>query len=133
MGMQDIQIGQSASLSKSFSSEDVVCFSSLSRDTNELHLNEEYAKTTIFHQRIVHGFLGGSLISAVIGTLLPGKGAIYLHQDMDFKKPIYHGELITAVVTVVDAKYEKGIYYLRTECINQEGEVKITGNAVVKY
>lgn len=128
-----IQIGQSASLSKSFSSEDVFLFASLSKDTNELHLNEDYAKTTVFRKRIVHGFLGGSLISAVIGTILPGKGAIYLHQDMDFKKPIYLDEMITAIVTVVDAKYEKGIYYLRTECKNQEGEVKILGNAVIKF
>lgn len=129
----NIVIGQTASLTKSFSSSDVVLFSSLSLDTNEIHLNEEYAKKSIFHQRIVHGFLAGSLISAVIGTILPGKGAIYLHQDMDFKKPIYLNEEITAIVTVLDAKYEKGIYYLGTVCRNQDGEVKITGNAIIKY
>ena len=89
--------------------------------------------TCIFKQRIVHGFLSGSLISAVIGTILPGKGAIYLHQDMDFKKPVYIGEEITAVVEVERLKEEKRICYLQTRCENREGEVKISGSAIVKY
>ena len=105
----------------------------MSLDKNEIHLNEEYAKNSIFKQRIVHGFLSGSLISAVIGTILPGKGAIYLHQDMDFKKPVYIGELITAVVKVDNLKEEKHICYLQTQCVNKDGEIKISGKAIVKY
>lgn len=126
-------IGQTASLSKAFSSEEVLLFSKLSMDTNEVHTDEEYAKNTIFKQRIVHGFLSGSLISAVIGTVLPGKGAIYLHQDMDFKKPIYLDEKITAKVTIERINEEKHIYYLKTQCFNTQGEIKIEGNAIIKY
>lgn len=129
----ELKVGQTASLSKAFTEQEVTLFAELSLDKNELHINEEYAKSTVFKQRIVHGFLSGSLISAVIGTILPGKGAIYLHQDMDFKKPVYIGEEITAVVTVANIKEEKHIYYLHTQCINSNGEVKIDGNAVVKY
>lgn len=126
-------VGQTASLSKAFTSEEVLAFSKISMDSNEIHVNEEYAKGTIFKQRIVHGFLSGSLISAVIGTVLPGKGAIYLHQDMDFKKPIYLDEEITAKVTVERINEEKHIYYLKTQCFNKIGELKIDGNAIIKY
>ena len=128
-----IFIGQTASISKTFSSEDVYAFSDLSMDTNPLHLDENYAKSTIFGRRIVHGFLSGSLISAVIGTILPGEGAIYLHQDMDFKKPVYLDEKITATVTVVRKNEEKHIFYLDTKCANDDGEVKIEGTAIIKY
>lgn len=129
----DLTIGQTASLTKAFTEKDVELFAELSLDKNELHINDEYAKESIFKQRIVHGFLSGSLISAVIGTILPGKGAIYLHQDMDFKKPVYIGEEITAVVEVERLKEEKRICYLQTRCENREGEVKISGSAIVKY
>lgn len=129
----DLTIGQTASLTKAFTEKDVESFAELSLDKNELHINDEYAKESIFKQRIVHGFLSGSLISAVIGTILPGKGAIYLHQDMDFKKPVYIGEEITAVVEVEHLKEEKRICYLQTRCENREGEVKISGSAIVKY
>lgn len=125
--------GDIAKISKSFTEEDVLMFSKLSLDTNEIHLDENYASNTIFKKRIVHGFLVGSLISAVIGTILPGKGAIYLHQDMDFKKPVFLNELITAVVTVVDVKEDKGIYFLSTRCVNERGEIVIDGSAVIKY
>ena len=128
-----LYIGQTASLSKAFTSEEVLLFSELSLDKNDIHLNDEYAQKTIFKKRIVHGFLSGSLISAVIGTLLPGKGAIYLHQDMDFKKPVYHNEEITAKVIVERINEEKHIYYLKTQCYNNQGEIKIDGNAIIKY
>lgn len=128
-----IQKGQTSSLTKSFSAEEVELFARLSMDTNKIHLDDYYAEKSIFHQRIVHGFLSGSLISAVIGTLLPGEGAIYLHQDMDFRNPVYLDEEITAVVTVDRVNEDKHICYLKTVCVNKNGEVKIEGKAVVKF
>lgn len=130
--MKEFFIGQTASISKAFSAKDVETFSSLSLDTNEVHLDEEYAKTTLFRRRIVHGFLSGSLISAIIGTILPGRGAIYLHQEMDFVKPVYINDLITATVVVKDFRQDKRILLLETQCVNSRGEVVIKGNAVVK-
>ena len=89
--------------------------------------NSDLKKTLTVFDLIVLG------ISAVIGTLLPGKGAIYLHQDMDFKKPVYYDEVITAKVTIERINEEKHIYYLKTQCFNNQGEIKIDGNAIIKY
>lgn len=131
--IKQLNVGDSAQITKKFSSNDVELFAELSLDKNEIHLNEQYAAATMFKTRIVHGFLAGSLISAVIGTILPGRGSIYLHQDMDFKKPVYIDEMITAIVTITEIKSEKNIYYLNTECVNEDGEIKIQGNAIIKY
>lgn len=132
MKIEDFYIGQTASLKKTFSSEEVKAFAELSLDRNPIHLDEIYAEQTIFGSRIVHGFLVGSLISAVFGTQLPGEGAIYLHQEMNFRKPVYHGEEITATVTVTNIRKEKSILYFDTKCENGRGEIVIDGNAVLK-
>lgn len=132
MKIEDFYIGQTASLKKTFSSEEVKAFAELSLDRNPIHLDEIYAEQTIFGSRIVHGFLVGSLISAVFGTQLPGEGAIYLHQEMNFRKPVYHGEEITVTVTVTNIRKEKSILYFDTKCENGRGEIVIDGNAVLK-
>lgn len=131
--MSDFFVGQSASMSKQFSQEEVDVFSKMSLDINPIHLNEAYAAKTLFGRRIIHGFLSGSLISAVIGNILPGEGAIYLHQDMDFRKPAYTDDVLTATVTVERINPEKHILYLNTVCTNEKKEVVIEGSAVVKY
>ncbi len=132
MNIENYTIGQSASLSKIFDTEEVKAFSELSLDRNPIHLDPEYAKKSIFGQRIVHGFLVGSLISAVFGTVLPGEGAIYLHQEMNFRKPVYHGERITASVVITDIRKDKAILYFDTKCENDRGEVVIDGKAILK-
>ena len=131
--MSDFFVGQSASMSKQFSQEEVDAFSRMSLDINPIHLDEAYAAKTLFGRRIIHGFLSGSLISAVIGNILPGEGAIYLHQDMDFRKPAYTDDVLTATVTVERINPEKHILYLNTVCTNEKEEVVIEGSAVVKY
>lgn len=132
MKIEEFYVGQSASLKKVFSSDDVKVFAELSLDKNPIHLDETYAKQSLFGKRIVHGFFVGSLISAVFGTVLPGEGAIYLHQEMNFRKPVYHGEEIKATVTVTNIKKEKSILYFDTKCENERGEIVIDGNAVLK-
>jgi acyl dehydratase len=132
MRIEEFYVGQSASLKKVFSSDDVKAFAELSLDRNPIHLDEAYAEQSLFGKRIVHGFFVGSLISAVFGTVLPGEGAIYLHQEMNFRKPVYHGEEITATVTVTNIKKEKSILYFDTKCENERGEIVIDGNAVLK-
>ena len=132
MRIEEFYVGQSASLKKVFSSDDVKAFAELSLDRNPIHLDEVYAEQSLFGKRIVHGFFVGSLISAVFGTVLPGEGAIYLHQEMNFRKPVYHGEEITATVTVTNIKKEKSILYFDTKCENGQGEIVIDGNAVLK-
>lgn len=132
MKIDSFYIGQAASLKKVFNTEDVIAFSELSLDKNPIHLNESYAEQSRFGKRIVHGFLVGSLISAVFGTLLPGEGAIYLHQEMNFRKPVYHGDEITATVTITEVKKEKSILCFDTRCENDRGEIVIEGKAVLK-
>lgn len=130
--MNKYQIGESASLEKIFTDEDVRLFASISLDKNPVHLSDDYAANTIFKGRIVHGFLTGSLISAIIGTILPGEGTIYLNQTMNFRKPVRIGEKIKATVEVVGIKEEKSILTLNTYCENERGEIVIEGSAVVK-
>ena len=132
MRIDELYIGQSCSLSKSFSLEDVKAFACLSQDNNPVHLDQEYAENSVFHNRIVHGFLSGSLFSAIIGTQLPGYGSIYLGQTLNFKKPVYHDQLITATVTVIDIRKDKPIVKLSTVCKNEHDEVVIDGEAIVK-
>lgn len=132
MRFEDIKVGDTASTTKQFSSDDVLAFAGLSTDFNPVHVNEDYAKQSIFGQRIVHGFLVGSLISATIASKLPGEGSIYLHQDMDFSKPVYLNDTITASVVVVGLRLEKHIVTLETICRNQRDEVVIKGSAVIK-
>lgn len=131
--MIELKIGQEASISKSFSDKDVELFSKLSLDNNPVHLEDNFAAQTIFKKRIVHGYLYGSLISAVIGTQLPGPGSIYLHQEMNFKKPVYLDETVTATVKVTDINHEKSIIYLETVCVkNDDKQIVLEGKAIIK-
>lgn len=132
MRIEDFYIGQSASLKKVFDSDEVLAFAELSLDRNPIHIDENYAEHGLFGKRIVHGFLVGSLISAVFGTKLPGEGAVYLHQEMNFRKPVFHGDEITATVTVTNVRKDKSILYFDTKCENDRGDVVIDGKAVLK-
>ncbi len=135
MSIHEISIGQTASLDKQFQGEDVVSFAGLSSDFNPVHLDAEYATNTIFQHPIVHGFLVGSLISAVLGTQLPGPGSIYLGQNMKFLKPVFYGDLVRATVTVKAINLEKRIVTLDTVCARLvEGELipVISGEAIIK-
>ena len=132
MNIDDFYIGQTASLKKVFKSDEVMAFADLSLDKNPIHIDENYAEHGRFGKRIVHGFLVGSLISAVFGTKLPGEGAIYLHQEMNFRKPVFHGDEITATVKVTHIRKDKSIVYFDTKCENDNGEVVIDGKAILK-
>ena len=124
-----LKLGDHASLSKTITPDDVNEFARITLDTNPLHLDEEFAKQTRFGGLIVHGMLGASLISAVIGTELGGP--IYLGQTLKFLKPIRIGETITATAEVVAVREDKNIVTLRTSVTNEEGAIVIVGEASV--
>lgn len=132
MRFEDLYLGLSYSMTKSFSSEEVEQFARISGDNNMLHVNKEYAENSMFHGCIVHGFLTGSLFSAIIGTKMPGPGSVYLGQNMNFKRPVYHGQKVTATVTVTEIRKDKPIVRLSTVCVNESGETVIDGEAIVK-
>lgn len=130
--MDNLYIGKESKISKVFSAQDVESFASLSCDINPVHLDEEYAKQTFFRKRIVHGFLYGSLISAIIGSKMPGHGSIYMHQEMNFKRPVYINEKVTAKVIITEIKPEKSLVFLDTFCYNDKNEIVIEGKAIIK-
>jgi len=123
--------GDTAALSRQITDADIRAFAALSGDFNPVHLDDEFARTTRFGRRIAHGMLGASLISTVLGTKLPGQGAIYLNQTLQFLAPIFPGDTVTAKVSVVKVKEGKPIVTLETVCENQRGETLIRGEAVV--
>ena len=124
-----MKIGKKASITKKITQEDIINYSKISLDDNPLHLNEEYAKNSIFKKRIAHGMIAAGLISAVLGTKLPGKGSIYLEQNLKFLKPVYINDDITATVEI--KKIENKIVTLETFCINQEGKIILKGEAKI--
>lgn len=124
-------IGDQASLRKNITDQEVQQFAALTGDHNPLHLDDSFARQTRFGRRIAHGMLGASLISAVIGTMLPGPGSIYLSQTLQFLKPVFIGDTLVAQVKVVKIREDKPIVTLETVCYNQNGEIVITGEAVV--
>ncbi len=128
-----LELEASASLSKTISNEDILSFAQLSGDVNPVHLDEDYAAKTRFKGRIAHGMLSAGLISAVLGTRLPGPGAVYLSQTLKFRAPVSIGDEITAKATVVAQREGKPIYTLETLCYNQHGDIVLEGEAVILY
>jgi 3-hydroxybutyryl-CoA dehydratase len=126
-------LGMEATLSRTITEEDIHLFAEVSGDHNPIHMNAEYAERTLFGKRIAHGFLIGSLISAVLGNDLPGPGSIYLGQTLKFLAPIHIGDTVTVTVKVVAVREDKRIVTLHTNCSNQHGTLVLSGEATVKY
>ncbi len=133
MTFQDLQLGQRASVQKTFTAADVTAFAGISLDVNPIHMSDGYAAQTPFGKRIVHGLLTAGLISAVLANKLPGPGTVYLGQELRFTAPVYLGDDITAQVEVAELREDKKIVKLSTTCYNQDGTVVITGMATVKF
>ena len=129
--IDQLEVGQKASFTKTVTEADVYNFAEVTGDFNPAHMNEEYAKNTAFKTRIAHGMLSAGFISAVLGTQLPGPGTIYLNQDLRFTKPVHFGDTITATITVEELVKEKNRAILKTVCTNQDGDVVVEGVAKV--
>lgn len=127
---EDLFLGQNASFGKTVTETDIIMFAGISGDTNPLHMNEEYAKTTLFKGRIAHGLLSAGFISAVLGTHLPGPGAVYLKQSFAFKAPVRIGDTVVAKVTVKELFPEKKRALFETIC-TVNGETVIDGDALI--
>ncbi len=127
----EIEINDSASFTKTITEADVVNYAGISGDFNPAHLNDVEAKKGLFGARIAHGMLSAGLISTVLGTDLPGKGTIYMGQELRFVKPVFLGDTVTATVTVIEKNIEKNRLKLETVCTNQNGDKVITGFAMV--
>lgn len=128
--MDQLTIGQSASLTKTFTEGDVFVFAGFTGDMNPVHIDEAFARTTKFGRRIVHGPYVFTMIGSVLGQQLPGGGSVYVSQTLKFKAPVYIGDTITCTLTVTDKNVERNRLTLSTILTNQDGTVVIEGEAV---
>jgi len=127
----EITVGESANLKRILTQKDIELFAVMSGDVNPAHVDAEYAKNDMFHKIIAQGMWGASLLSTVLGTELPGPGTIYLDQTLKFEHPVTLGDAITVTLTVVNKKPEKNIVTLDCKCVNQQGQIVISGLATV--
>lgn len=128
----ELAVGDSASLTHTVTQRDIDLFAVATGDVNPAHVDPEYAASGIFHHVVIQGMWGGGLISAVLGTRLPGAGTIYLAQDLRFTRPVGIGDTVTATVTVREKSPAKGDVMLDCVCTNQTGAKVITGTATVR-
>jgi len=126
-----LEVGDSSEFSKTISEADVYMYAGISGDLNPAHINEVYAQGTFFKNRIAHGMLSASFISAVIGMQLPGPGTIYMSQTLEFLAPVRIGDTVTARVEVLEKIDDKKRVRLATTCVNQDGTKLISGEALV--
>lgn len=129
--IDELQVGQSAELSRTITESDVGLFAGITGDLNPVHLDDEAASRSMFKGRIAHGMLTAGLISAVLGTRLPGPGTIYLSQSLRFTKPVRIGETVTARAEVVEVIAGKRRVRLATSVRNQHDETVLDGEAMV--
>jgi 3-hydroxybutyryl-CoA dehydratase len=128
--LEDLSVGQTAERSWTVSAATIVAFAEVSGDANPVHLDEDFAATTVFKGRVAHGMLAASYISAVIGMQLPGPGTIYLSQALKFRRPVRIGDTVTARVTVSAIDADKAHVTLATVC-TVAGKAVVQGEAVV--
>lgn len=130
LAFEDLSVGQSAEITRLVEAADLAAFAQISGDTNPVHLDEAYARTTPFGGRIAHGMLTAAYISAVLGVRLPGPGAVYLSQSLRFRRPVRIGDVVTARVEVAGLDLRRGHASLTTVCL-VDGRKVVEGEAVV--
>lgn len=129
----NINKGDQYSIDFTFTQEQVVQFAVASGDMNPIHLDSEYAKTTIFKRQIIHGFLGGSIFSKVFGTIFPGNGTIYLSQNMKFLQPMYVETIYKANFLIKEIIPNKHRAICETRIVDQNGKDVIAGEALIQH
>jgi len=123
--LEDMAVGMSAELARTVEAADILMFAEVSGDTNPVHLDEDFAKATIFKGRVAHGMLSAGYLSAIFGTKLPGPGGIYLSQNLKFTAPVRIGDTVLARVEVADIDAKRG--RVRFDCL-----CSVAGKAVIK-
>jgi len=128
--LEDLSVGQSAELARTVTDQDITAFAAVTGDVNPVHLDEAYARTTPFKGRIAHGMLSAGHISAVLGTRLPGPGAIYVSQTLSFKRPVHIDDEVVTRVVVIAIDPKRRFVTLSTVC-QVSGKTVVEGEAVV--
>lgn len=125
-----LQIGDKGSFTKPLTEADVFAFADISGDFNPLHIDEEYARRSVFGRRIAHGILTAGIISTVLGAEIPGLGTVFVELHVKFLKPVFLGDTVTATATVMEIINPKRVRMM-VACLNQQGEDVALGNALV--
>lgn len=128
---EDIQIGARATYQRQITEGDVRAFATLSGDTNPLHLDDRFARTTPFDGRIVHGALLGAHLSAALATQLPGPGTVYLEERLRFRRPVRIGDTVTTELEVIEKREDKRFVRLKVEISTEAGGQVASGEALV--
>lgn len=131
LSFEEINIGNTASFSRTWTEEDVIAFANLSGDHNPLHMDNSYAKGTQFGQRLVHGMLLGSLCSRFVGMYIPGKKCLYLNQTLSFKKPVFIGDTVEVIGTVISKSEVTKILSISI-VMKKDDELVVEGEAKVQ-
>ena len=130
MKISNIEIGMTESYSQTITDADIKMYAGVSGDINPVHMSDEYAKQSRFKDRIAHGLLSAGFFSALFGTRLPGAGCVYVSQNLEFKRPVYLGDRVTATITVTKVDQKNKKVYFRTFCM-VKNKIVIDGHAVL--
>ncbi len=130
MKISNIEIGMTESYSQTITDEDIKMYAGVSGDINPVHMSDEYAKQSRFKNRIAHGLLSAGFFSALFGTRLPGAGCVYVSQNLEFKRPVYLGDRVTAIITVTKVDLKNKKVYFRTFCM-VKNKIVIDGQAAL--
>lgn len=127
-----LKTGDTFEFSFSFTQEEVDLFAKVSGDNNPVHLDASYAATTVYKKPIIHGFLGSSVISRIFGTMWPGEGTVYLHQQLNFKRPMYVGQEYKAILILKEVEGEKHRAIVQTNIVEAaNNKPVVTGEAQI--
>ena len=127
VSFKELNVGDKGEVKKTITEQAVQKFAEISLDSNPIHMEEEFASKTMFKGRIVHGMLTASLISAAVGTKMPGPGSVWMNQSIKWLKPVHIGDTITAVAELVEKIDEKKHVIVKTTCLNQNNEIVAEG------
>lgn len=129
--MDELPVGKKVTYTRTVTEQDITLFAVVSGDINPLHLDAEFAKTTMFGERIAHGMMTGAIISAALVMALTGPGAIYRSQSLRFRRPVKIGDVITVHLEITERNVEKNFITIDCDCINQNGESVAKGVAEI--
>ena len=127
---KDLHVGQKASLTKTITEEDLAHFIAITGDTNPLHVDDSFAEKTFFRQRIVHGMLSASLFSTLVGMHIPGVGAIYKKQTLEFLSPVFIGDTLRAWFEIMEIDKDAEEILIKSWIENQDGRIVIQGKTL---
>lgn len=128
--IEKISVGMTASYSQTITDTDIKCFAGMSGDHNPVHLDKEYAESSRYGKRIAHGLMTASFFSALFGTKIPGPGCLYVSQSLNFKRPVYIDDTVTAIIEVKKVDLEKNRVFFNTTC-RVKNKIVTTGEAEI--